>query len=66
MLLLEFIRVRTEMTYEVLRLAHPPHVGLDFTPQRHALIRALGAPVCRQMRACSPPFAADSVRRRRV
>ena len=32
------------MTHEVLRLAHQPHVGLDFAPQGHALIRVLAAP----------------------
>ena len=40
----EFIRVRNEMTHEVLRLTHHAQVGLDFAPQRHALLLALGAP----------------------
>ena len=45
--LLEFIRVHNETTHDVLRLAHQPHVGLDFAPQGHVLIRVLGAPDAR-------------------
>ena len=53
--------MRNEMTQEVLRLTHQPHVG-------HALMRALGAPDARadvhlQQAACAGGGCSGRVRR---